>query len=57
MKAAEEVLQVLHREGTQVGVLDRLQTRWELYERIGYHAYEEWDARLAERFREGGRQG
>ncbi len=54
MKAAEEVLEVLHREGTQAGVLDRLQTRAELYERIGYHEYELWDAELAGRFREGG---
>lgn len=54
MKAAEEVLEVLRREGTQVGVLDRLQTRAELYDRIGYAAYEEWDAELAQRFREGG---
>lgn len=54
MKAAEEVLEVLRREGTQVGVLDRLQTRAELYERIGYHEYEAWDAELAGRFREGG---
>ena len=54
MKAAEEVLQVLRRDGTQVGVLDRLQTRAELYDRIGYAAYEEWDAQLARRFREGG---
>lgn len=54
MKAAEEVLEVLRRDGTQVGVLDRLQTRAELYDRIGYAAYEEWDAELAQRFREGG---
>jgi 2-methylisocitrate lyase-like PEP mutase family enzyme len=37
--------------------LDRLQTRAELYERIGYHDYEEWDAGLARRFREGGGEG
>ncbi len=54
MKAAEEVLEVLRRDGTQVEVLDRLQTRAELYDRIGYAAYEEWDAQLAQRFREGG---
>lgn len=54
MKAAEEVLEVLRRDGTQVAVLDRLQTRAELYDRIGYAAYEEWDAELAQRFREGG---
>lgn len=54
MKAAEEVFEVLRRDGTQVAVLDRLQTRAELYDRIGYAAYEEWDAELAQRFREGG---
>lgn len=54
MKAAEEVLEALRRDGTQVAVLDRLQTRAELYDRIGYAAYEEWDAELAQRFREGG---
>ncbi len=57
MKAAEDVLRVLREEGTQAGVLDRLQTRVELYERIGYHDYEEWDADLARRFREGGGEG
>jgi len=54
MKAAEEVFEALRRDGTQVAVLDRLQTRAELYDRIGYAAYEEWDAELAQRFREGG---
>ena len=54
MRAVEEVLQILHREGTQAGVLDRLQTRAELYDRIGYHCYEAWDAELARRFRQGG---
>ena len=57
MKAAEDVLRVLREEGTQARVLDRLQTRAELYERIGYHDYEEWDAGLARRFREGGGEG
>jgi len=57
MKAAEDVLRVLWEEGTQARVLDRLQTRAELYERIGYHDYEEWDAGLARRFREGGGEG
>jgi methylisocitrate lyase len=57
MKAAEDVLRVLREEGTQARVLDRLQTRAELYERIGYHDYEEWDADLARRFREGGGEG
>ncbi len=54
MRAAEDALRTLREEGTQASFLDRLQTRAELYERIGYHAYEEWDAELARRFREGG---
>lgn len=54
MKAAEEVLRVLREQGTQVPVLDQLQARAELYDRIGYPTYEEWDANLARRFKEGG---
>lgn len=57
VKAAEDVLRAVREQGTQVGVLDRLQTRQELYERIGYHAYEEWDAALAQRFGKGGGEG
>jgi methylisocitrate lyase len=57
MKAAEDALRALRDEGTQVGILDRLQTRAELYDRIGYHDYERWDAELARRFREGGEEG
>ena len=57
MKAAEDALRVLRDEGTQVGILDHLQTRAELYDRIGYHDYERWDAELARRFREGGEEG
>jgi methylisocitrate lyase len=40
-KAAERVYAALRRDGTQQGVLDTLQTRGELYEQIGYHAYEQ----------------
>jgi methylisocitrate lyase len=39
-KAAENVYQTIRREGTQKNVLDTMQTREELYERIGYHEYE-----------------
>ncbi|HEY3521685.1 MAG TPA: methylisocitrate lyase [Rhodanobacteraceae bacterium] len=39
-KAAENVYQTIRREGTQKNVLDTMQTREELYERIGYHDYE-----------------
>jgi len=39
-KAAEKVYETIRREGTQRSVLDTMQTREELYERIGYHDYE-----------------
>jgi methylisocitrate lyase len=39
-KAAEKVYETIRREGTQKSVLDTMQTREELYERIGYHEYE-----------------
>lgn len=39
-KAALEVYGALRREGTQKAVLDRMQTRAELYEVLGYHDYE-----------------
>ena len=40
MRAAEEVLHALARDGTQKAVLDRLQTRAELYDLLGYHESE-----------------
>jgi methylisocitrate lyase len=39
-KAAENVYQAIRRDGTQKNVLDTMQTRDELYDRIGYHAFE-----------------
>jgi methylisocitrate lyase len=39
-KAAERVYEAIRRDGTQRAVLDTMQTREELYESIGYHAYE-----------------
>lgn len=39
-KAAENVYEVLRREGTQKSVIDEMQTREELYERINYYEYE-----------------
>ncbi|MBI3148335.1 MAG: methylisocitrate lyase [Betaproteobacteria bacterium] len=39
-KAALNVYQTLRREGTQKGVVDTMQTRAELYEYLGYHAFE-----------------
>ncbi|MDN4574702.1 methylisocitrate lyase [Pandoraea cepalis] len=40
-KAAQNVYQTIRRDGTQKAVLDTMQTRAELYESIGYHAYEQ----------------
>jgi methylisocitrate lyase len=40
-KAAENVYQAIRRDGHQKNVLATMQTREELYERIGYHAFEE----------------
>lgn len=39
-KAALAVYGEIRREGTQKAVLDRMQTRAELYETLGYHEYE-----------------
>jgi methylisocitrate lyase len=39
-KAAEAVYQAIRRDGTQKNVLDTMQTREELYDRIGYHDFE-----------------
>ena len=39
-KAAENVYEVIRREGTQKRLIDSMQTREELYDRINYHEYE-----------------
>ena len=39
-KAAETVYQAVRRDGTQKNVVDLMQTREELYDRINYHAFE-----------------
>lgn len=39
-KAALNVYQAVRRDGTQKNVVDQMQTRMELYEYLGYHAYE-----------------
>jgi methylisocitrate lyase len=39
--AALKVYQTLHAEGTQQGVVELMQSRAELYEYLGYHAFEE----------------
>lgn len=40
-KAAENVYTTIRREGTQQSVIDTMQTRMELYDRINYHDYEQ----------------
>ena len=40
-KAAENVYQAVRRDGHQRNVVDAMQTREELYDRIGYHAFEQ----------------
>nr|WP_312933956.1 methylisocitrate lyase [Pseudomonas sp.] len=40
-KAAENVYTALRRDGTQQQVVDTMQTRMELYDTIGYHAFEQ----------------
>src|SRR5690606_38110608 len=40
-KAAENVYNAIRTEGHQKSVIDSMQTRAELYDRIGYHAFEQ----------------
>jgi methylisocitrate lyase len=47
MKAAEHALQTLKEQGTQVTLLDRMQTRAELYELLEYDRFLEFDRTLA----------
>lgn len=39
-QAALEVYGAIRRDGTQQAVLDKMQTRMELYDHLGYHEYE-----------------
>jgi methylisocitrate lyase len=49
-RAALDVYRAIRRDGTQKNVLDAMQTRAELYDMLGYHAYEEkLDALFAKR--------
>jgi methylisocitrate lyase len=40
-RAAETVYNAIRKDGTQANVVDIMQTRAELYEHLGYHAYEQ----------------
>jgi methylisocitrate lyase len=48
--AALGVYEAIRRDGTQKNVVDRMQTRADLYKYLDYHAYE---AKLDELFAEG----
>ncbi len=48
-KAVEDMLHELRAMGTQKGLLDRMQTRQQLYELLRYDAYTAQDKKLAER--------
>ena len=50
-KAALAVYEAIRRDGTQQGVVNLMQTRIELYDHLGYHAYEQ---KLDELFAKGG---
>ena len=50
-KAAEDVYRTLRADGTQKAVVDKMQTRMELYDVLGYHEYED---KLDKLFREKG---
>ena len=54
MKAATELLASLRDQGTQRGLLEKMQTRAELYELLGYN---EWEARDAAYFGATGESG
>jgi len=49
MGAVREALDILRREGTQKPLLDRMMTRQEFYELIGYYEYEKRDSQVASR--------
>ena len=53
-RAAENVYRALKEDGTQKSVIDDMQTRMELYDVLGYHAYED---KLDELFAEKGLTG
>ncbi len=54
-RAAETVYEAIRRDGHQRAVVDSMQTREELYERIGYHAFEQRLDRLFAAKGEGGK--
>ncbi|WP_027348863.1 methylisocitrate lyase [Halotalea alkalilenta] len=53
-RAAERVFETIRRDGTQAAAVETMQSREELYERIGYHAFEQRLDALFAQDREGG---
>jgi methylisocitrate lyase len=53
LKAISEAYEELLRTGTQAGLLEKMKTRAELYELIGYDGYTRFDAKWAEEARSG----
>jgi len=51
MKATEGFYTALHKEGTQAGLLDKMQTRKELYELLDYDSYAKLDEKAYGDFR------
>jgi methylisocitrate lyase len=47
-KVSDELYQAIRRDGGTHGMLDRMQTRAELYDTIGLHAYEALDASIVQ---------
>jgi methylisocitrate lyase len=47
-KASDELYQAIRRDGGTHGMVDRMQTRAELYETIGLHAYEALDTSIVQ---------
>ncbi|MCP6167425.1 hypothetical protein NL404_27760, partial [Klebsiella pneumoniae] len=45
-KAQEELYAAIKRDGGTMNLLDRMQTRQELYDTIGLHEFEELDASI-----------
>jgi methylisocitrate lyase len=47
-KAQQELYAAIARDGGTMNMIDRMQTRAELYETIGLHAYEALDASIVQ---------
>ena len=50
MRAVEELLHQLKKDGSAESLLPRMQPRQELYDLLGYSEYQSKDAQLAEQY-------